>query len=48
MSKLTDILAGVGILIGIFLFLNKGDSSVKIIDTIARNSISGIKTLQGR
>jgi hypothetical protein len=48
MGKVMDIVSGVGILIGIYLFLSRGDSSVKIIDTIAKNSVDGIKTLQGR
>lgn len=46
--KIGEILTGVGILIGIYLFLAHGSTTVKIIQTIAQNSISGIKTLQGR
>lgn len=46
--KLGNILAGIGILIAIYLFISRGDTTVKIIQTIAQNSIQGIKTLQGR
>lgn len=48
MSKLVSVLSGVGLLIGIFLFLDKGTATVNIINTIAGNSVKGIKTLQGR
>ena len=40
--------AGIGILIGIYLFVKNSDQTVKIISTIASNSVTGIKTLQGR
>jgi len=46
--KLGDVLSGMGILIGIYLFLSNGNYTVRIIQTIASNSISGIKALQGR
>lgn len=46
--NLGKVLAGIGLLIGIFLVINGGDSTVKIIQTIATNSVDGIKTLQGR
>lgn len=42
------ILAGVGTLIGIYLFVSNGSQTVKIIDSLSRNATSGIKTLQGR
>ena len=48
MNKLVEILTGIGLLIGIYLFLSRGSDTVKIIDVIAKNSVDGIKTLQGR
>lgn len=48
MGKITDVIGGIGILIGIYLFLRHGDQTVKIIVAMAENSISGIKALQGR
>ena len=44
----TKVLSGLGLLIGIGLFLWNSSASVNIINTIAKNSVSGIKTLQGR
>lgn len=48
MSKLMTVLTGIGTLIGIYLFLANGKETTSIINTIGSNSISGIKTLQGR
>lgn len=48
MRDLVAILSGVGLLIAIFLFLNKGDQTVKIINSMATNSVKGIVALQGR
>lgn len=48
MSKFWDAVAGIGILIGIFLFLNNGRQTTSIINTLGSNSIQGIKVLQGR
>ena len=48
MNQIVTILSGIGVLIAIYLFLSKGTQTVNIINSIARNSISGIKTLQGR
>lgn len=48
MRALTEIIMAIFILIGIYLFLSKGSTTVKIIDTIAKNSIRGIEVLQGR
>lgn len=48
MRDLGNILTGIGILIAIFLFLSHGNTTVSIIQTLAQNSIAGIKTLQGR
>lgn len=45
---LADTIAGVGLLIGIYLFLYNGGATVNIINAIASNSVSGIKVLQGR
>lgn len=42
------ITAGVGLLIGIYLFLANSDATTKIINSFASNSVYGIKTLQGR
>jgi hypothetical protein len=42
------IVAGIGLLIGIYLFVANGDKTVKIINSIASNTTAGIKTLQGR
>lgn len=46
--KLGNVLAGIGILIGIYLLLANGSQTIGIINTIASNSIAGIRTLQGR
>lgn len=48
MNRVFDVIAGIGVLIGIYLFLANGKQTTSIINTIAGNSISGIKTLQGR
>jgi hypothetical protein len=48
MGKIFDVISGMGILIAIFLFLNNGNSTVSIIQTIGQNTTAGIKTLQGR
>lgn len=42
------IVAGMGVLIGMYLIIANGNQSTKIIETISSNSINGIKTLQGR
>ncbi|WP_434785678.1 hypothetical protein [Bacillus velezensis] len=47
-NKFFDALAGIGVLIAIYLFLKNAKATTSIIGTIAGNSISGIKTLQGR
>ena len=46
--SLGKILGGIGVLIAIYLVISKGDETTKIISTIAKNSIAGIQTLQGR
>lgn len=48
MSKISGIVGGIGLLIGLYLVLRHGDESIGIISTIAENSVKGIKTLQGR
>jgi hypothetical protein len=42
------ILAGVGLLIGIYLFVSHADETAKIIQATASNGVYGIKVLQGR
>ena len=46
--NLGKIMAGIGVLIAIYLFTSRAGETAKIIETIASNSIYGIKTLQGR
>lgn len=48
MNRFWDAVAGVGILIGIYLFLTRARESTMIINALASNAIQGIKTLQGR
>jgi hypothetical protein len=48
MSKFVQVLSGIGILIAIYLFLNNGSKTVQIIESLASNSVKGIKALQGR
>lgn len=48
MSKVFNVISGIGVLIAIFLFLNNSKATTSIIGTIGSNSISGIKVLQGR
>ncbi len=48
MNRVFDVVSGMGILIAIFLFLNNGQATVSIIQTIGSNTTSGIRTLQGR
>lgn len=45
---LADTIAGIGMLIAIFLFLNNYTGTVKIINSISSNTVAGIKVLQGR
>ena len=47
-NKVFEVVSGIGILIALFLFLNNYKATTSIISSIASNSISGIKTLQGR
>ena len=48
MNKVFDAIAGIGILIAIYLFLSNYRATTSIISTISGNGIAGIKVLQGR
>lgn len=48
MNHLSEWLAGIGLLIFVYLVLRNGDKSVNIINAIAKSGTSAIKTLQGR
>jgi hypothetical protein len=48
MREVGNVLTGIGILIGLYLFLRHGTATIGIIQAIAKNSVEGIKTLQGR
>lgn len=48
MRTITQWLTGIAILIGIFLFVSHGNTTVSIIKSIAEGTNTGIKTLQGR
>lgn len=48
MNKVFDVVAGIGLLIAIYLFLKNYKATTSIISSISSNGISGIKTLQGR
>jgi hypothetical protein len=47
MKDVLTIVSGIGVLIGIYLFLRNGDQTIKIIDTLGKNATAGIATLQG-
>lgn len=48
MGDIYKVIAGIGTLIAIFLFLNNYRATTSIINTVAKNSINGIQVLQGR
>lgn len=48
MNRVFDIVGGIGLLIMLYLFLANGKQTTSIINSIAGNSVKGIKTLQGR
>jgi hypothetical protein len=48
MNEIGKWIAGIGVLIAIYLFLSKSDETTKIISTLASNTTQGIKVLQGR
>lgn len=48
MGKVFDVIAGIGVLIAIFLFLTRGNETVQIISAIGGTTANMIKSLQGR
>ena len=48
MGSVYKIIAGIGTLIAVYLFLNNYRATTSIINTIGSNSIKGIQVLQGR
>lgn len=48
MGTVYKIIAGIGALIAIYLFLSHATATTSIISTIGTNSIRGIQVLQGR
>jgi len=48
MGQVTKIIGTILMLILVYLFLSHGSSTTSIINSIATNSVSGIKALQGR
>lgn len=48
MKHITDILSGIGILIGIYLVLSHGGEAKRLIESVLENTTNGIKVLQGR
>ena len=48
MGNIIKILGGIGVLIGIYLFLSNGTQTVRIINSVASNMTDGIQILQGR
>ena len=48
MNRIGDIIAGIGFLIAIFLFLSRPEATTNIINSIANASVSSIRVLQGR
>lgn len=48
MGSFYKIVSGIGILIALYLFLSNASATANIVNTIGRNSINGIKVLQGR
>ena len=48
MGGIYKVVAGIGTLIAIYLFLSNYRATTSIINTIGSNSIKGIQVLQGR
>ena len=48
MNHISSWLAGIGMLIAIYLFLSNANSTATIINSIASNTVDGIQVLQGR
>lgn len=47
-STIGEILSGTAILIGIYLFISKGDTTVRVIKSLGGVYTDSVKTLQGR
>jgi len=47
-STVLEVVSGVFVLIGIYLFVKNFNGTVSIINALFSNSVSGIKALQGR
>lgn len=47
-STVLEVVSGVFVLIGIYLFVKNFNGTVSIINSLFSNSVSGIKALQGR
>ena len=48
MGTIYKVIAGIGTLIAIYLFLSNATETTSIIRQIGNSSVAGIKTLQGR
>lgn len=48
MKLLGRVITIFALLIGIYLFLNNGSTTVKLIETIGNSTTNAAKTLQGR
>lgn len=48
MKSITDILGGIGILIGLYLILSNAEPTAKLFSTIIKSASNGVKVLQGR
>jgi len=48
MNSIIKVLSGIGLLIGLGILIWNYRGAVSLINSIGTNSISGIKTLQGR
>lgn len=48
MNRISDWIAGIGMLIALFLVLSRSRETVSIINSFASNATAGIKVLQGR
>lgn len=47
-GKMFAVIAGMGLLIAVFLFVSNPTGSASIINAIGSNAVKGISTLQGR
>ena len=48
MGTMYKVIAGIGTLIAVYLFLSNYRATTSIINTVGSNSIKGIQVLQGR